>query len=382
MKLVFILLAVCGAHALNEDAAEHASLAAGRLDTGMDVASDGEEPGQKFGDYSDWMTKYHIGPHHPYHATLPGGAKPPQHKAKRPPPKTAPPKPPSKAKPHKASVKVGSNWTPGAPVAAHEAATLQKARHKVDEAAQLEAQLDDIKPSAGNLAESKEDDAVDTARAKLSADMSSKGDGSSVTGLEDELHDLEAQSPVLLQWASNDSNEGDSNEENARGRAEDAAGGNESTQDENDTEGAVYHVSQRAFQRHAVEFSKDAASVRAHKREAQGFDQHVAKAEAGNLRESKEGNTRHTKAAVAPPKAAPQKAPPPKGSAPKGSAPKGSSQKGSAPKGGTKGKNRWAAKHGGGGGQCGGGGQVQAHTQGLSPPRPRHVGIREAAGAH
>merc|ERR1712166_1135848 len=50
-------------------------------DMSVTTDSDGEVTPGRFGDYSDWVKKYHIGAHHPYHATKVGEHKVRHHKA-------------------------------------------------------------------------------------------------------------------------------------------------------------------------------------------------------------------------------------------------------------------------------------------------------------
>merc|ERR1711939_810026 len=85
MRQILFCALVVAALSVSDD--EIASLGDGAVlpDTGVDTNTDGEMKLGRYGDYSDWIRKYRIGPHHPFHAT-PGGlpVKQQKRKAKKP----------------------------------------------------------------------------------------------------------------------------------------------------------------------------------------------------------------------------------------------------------------------------------------------------------
>merc|ERR1719428_2763800 len=71
-QLLLVCALVVGAAAVSNEDTLALDDSAAWANTGLGVDTDGETKAGRYGDYSDWMKKYHIGPHHAYHAT-PGG---------------------------------------------------------------------------------------------------------------------------------------------------------------------------------------------------------------------------------------------------------------------------------------------------------------------
>jgi len=163
-------------------------------DMSVTTDNDGEDKAGRFGDYSDWIKKYHIGAHHPYHAKVLGEHKVQQHKASGAAPADA-------AKPASATTAKAAVETPKASRSTVTSSTHRKAtshskntesRHtehasKHDETAVAPDPADALEAELAKLEHSSAaDDATDATPAKAAVDSQSsstkESDGAAATG--------------------------------------------------------------------------------------------------------------------------------------------------------------------------------------------------------
>merc|ERR1711865_1335012 len=152
-------------------------------DMSVTTDNDGEDKAGRFGDYSDWIKKYHIGAHHPYHAKVLGEHKVQQHKASGAAPADA-------AKPASATTAKAAVETPKASRSTVTSSTHRKAtshskntesRHtehasKHDETAVAPDPADALEAELAKLEHSSAaDDATDATPAKAAVDSESTG---------------------------------------------------------------------------------------------------------------------------------------------------------------------------------------------------------------
>merc|ERR1711865_252082 len=154
-------------------------------DMSVTTDNDGEDKAGRFGDYSGWIKKYHIGAHHPYHAKALGEHKVQQHKASGTAPDDA--AKPASATTAKAAVEtpkasrstVASSTHHGGKATSHSKTT--ESRHtehasKHDETAVAPDPADALEAELAKLEHSSAaDDATDATPAKAAVDSESTG---------------------------------------------------------------------------------------------------------------------------------------------------------------------------------------------------------------